>query len=409
MNLKEFYQIDSKSRVRYWSIKVDKISEDRSDIVINAGLLDGKKIETVTSITEGKNIGKKNETTPYTQAVADAETEINKKLKNGYVDNIDNIKSKEDTLTIKKPMKGYVYDPTGKKKDSYTLEKIEKVNKYNKIGLEVKLDGFRARYVIDNDKIDLYSSGGDLVPEFPQISKSLRKLFEENKDWLLEKYNLNSLILDGEIYRHPEYENDPFGGYNAVSRAMGTRVHIDEEKLLLRSKMQFHIFDICLDKPLIKRKEIVENFHDGVDVILSEIEWIKPDEKHIDVYFERCLEKGFEGAMIKLDGYPYEYKRSKQMFKYKPSEDREFEIVGFKKSITGETLGSFQCVMDNGVTFYANPKDNFGSDKIKQEIWDNQNDYLGKYIIVEFMGVSKKDGKPRHPRAKDFRKGISID
>ena len=404
MDNKTFYQLDSKSKVRVWNIKVVKVSENQSDIVILAGLEDGKKIETVTSITEGKNTGKKNATTPYTQAVADAETEINKKVKGGYVSDRSQMKVKGETETINKPMKGESYDPTGKKKGSY--DGTDK--KYGFIGkeaaLDFKLDGHRYRIVLSLDKApQFYSSGGDLVIPFPHIAEALNKLSAAHLAKVLKEYNINELQLDGEIYNHEL-------GFYAVASACGSQVNVTDEKLELRSKMQFYIFDVVLPLSLKQRREVSELFADGKNVISTELVWYPAITKlDIENFFEGALEKGFEGAMIKLDGFPYEHKKSKQMFKYKPVDDGEFEIIGFKKSITGETLGSFICKTEDGIEFSATPKDDFGKDAVKLEIWRNQENYLGKFITVEYMGISPKDKKPRHPRAKCFRKGVSID
>jgi len=145
MNKQEFFQLDTKGKVRYWSIEVKQINENQSDIVIWAGLEDGKKIETITSITDGKNHGKVNATTPYTQAVADAQTEINKKVKNGYVSNKDEIKTKGETITIPKPMKGETYDAKGEKRGGKKGTKnLDDLNmRYEEIIIETKLDGYR--------------------------------------------------------------------------------------------------------------------------------------------------------------------------------------------------------------------------------------------------------------------------
>ena len=403
MDKKTFYQLDSKGKVRVWDITVIE-NKNSSDIIINAGLEDGKKIETITTISEGKNIGKKNETTPYQQAVADAETEINKKVKGGYVSDRSKMKTKGETETINKPMKGESYDPTGKKKGSYdgTDKKHGFLGK--ETALDLKLDGHRYRIELELDEEPkFYSSGGDLVPSFPHIAHSLQKTFNEHYKEIFEKYNITKLTLDGEIYNHEL-------GFYAVASACGTKVNITPEKLELRAKMQFHIFDVCLPVFLKERREVAKIFADGKNVILTPMKWFKNiTAEDIEKFFEDALSKGYEGLMIKLDGFPYEYKRSKQMFKYKPVDDNEFEIIGFKKSITGETLGSFECRTEEGIEFKATPKDDFGTDEIKLKIWNNQSDYLGKFITVEYMGISPDDKKPRHPRAKGFRKGKSID
>jgi ATP-dependent DNA ligase len=104
----------------------------------------------------------------------------------------------------------------------------------------------------------------------------------------------------------------------------------------------------------------------------------------------------------------YEYKKSKQFLKYKPLMDDEFQIVDFIKSISGDTLGSFVCKLPDGRTFSVNPKGELGTDKKRKEIWDDKESYRYLFLTVEFLEYTK-DGIPRLPRAKAFRKGKSID
>ena len=104
---KTLYQLNSNGKPKVWTIEVVKVSETLSNIVIHHGLQDGKMVEDVTPITEGKSTGRINATTVYEQAVRDAETEFNKKVKKGYVEDITQIKAKGETHSIKEPMKGF--------------------------------------------------------------------------------------------------------------------------------------------------------------------------------------------------------------------------------------------------------------------------------------------------------------
>ena len=412
-SIRKFYQLDSKGKVREWTIEVQCVTSYLSKIVITSGLEDGKKIETITDITEGLNIGKINATTPFTQALADSDSEINKKVKQGYSEDRNNLKGKTETATIKKPMKAETYKPnpeSGQEKKSYTLDRAGIRSK--KVFLQRKYDGWRFRIKVEYGKCTFYTSSGDITLGFDQIEESLLSTFHKNYKYWNEKYGVTEHILDGEIFNLEK-------GFYLSASACASIVNITPEKQALRDKMQFHVFDAVIDDPTVlyeTRQKIIGNYIDNKFVMPVESIEVIADEKIIDEYMAKFLSEGYEGLMIKVPGTPYEFKRSKYVFKYKPFEDDEFEIVGFKKSITGETLGSFQCKMPNGKTFFANPKDDFGKDETKLEIWKNKEKYLGKFITVTFMGIGPEDpkdpmntGLPRHPRAKCFRKGPSKD
>ena len=416
MQEQTFYQKNQNGRIKQWSIKVEDFGINvGADIVIVHGLQGGKMQEVRTSIIEGKNIGKINETTYYEQACLDAQTEINKQVKKGYVDDINNVKESEERETLKAPMKPHKYHPTGKTNSSFTLEQLKIKNK--PIYIQRKLDGFRYIIHVTPDEITFHSSSGDVVLPFPQIANSIRKSFDKIYEYVHEKYGVNEYYLDGEIYRHHKIIDErgevigenPFGGFQNVSSACQTQVHITPEKQELRDQMQFYLFDVCIDAPYTVREKILNYFIDDENVIRVEnYRIINANEEEIERYFNLFLSQGYEGVIIRQLDKPYEYKRTKQILKYKPLIDDEFKIVGFKKSITGETVGSFECILPDGRTFFANPKDAFGTDKVKKEIWDHQEDYIGKWITVEFLEYSN-DKIPRHPRAKGFRKGQSID
>lgn len=387
------FQIDSKERLRMWSIDVEKISNTQYDIVTEDGLVDGKKKGSRVPITEGKG-GK----TIEQQAIADAQTEINSKVKKGYVQNIDDVKKRGETATIKEPAKGHKYHPTGAQKGSKTLIQGKMADKT--IGLERKLDGFRYRIKLGATPV-FHSSSGDVVPSFPHIEERLIKIYLTD----VKKYE--GVILDGEMYNH---EVRMKFGFNAIQTACGTRKHFDEDTLKLRSLLQFHLFDVCIDDLFLpQRKEFIEPFYDNKTIIKNELYVIKADEKVIETYFDKFLSEGYEGLMLKRLDVAYEYKKSNQWLKYKPEIDAEFQIVGFEKSITGDTLGALICVMEDGVTtFKADTKEELGTDIMKQRLWDIRNTLIGRWVTVTFLEYTS-DGIPRHPKAKAFRKGESID
>lgn len=430
MQKQTFYQKDTKGKTRVWTIEVVKVDNKLSNIVTSTSIEDTPTsvIETITPIDYQKNVGKANETSVHEQAITEAETEIKTKIKKGYVTDITQIKQKNETATIKDPMKGYAYhpnpDPTNNKDKRLSLDKLE--IRGVKVGISRKLDGWRYRIHVDENGCTFYTSSGDKTLEFPQITKSIHTSFLKIKDYVFSKYGITEYYLDGEMYAHEilpikddknkiidfYYEKNA-NGFAVTASACGsgknktTQDELSDIKRKLRNELKFHLFDVCLDAPFITRSKVLEYFFSDVVLPVDTI-YLLANEAEIEVLMSQFLNEGYEGLMIRKLNMPYEYKRTKQLTKYKPMIDDEFPIVGFKKSITGDTLGSLECAMPNGDKFYVNLKDDLGDDTIKQLIWDNQTDYLGKWVTVDFMEYTP-DGICRHGRAKAFRKGKSID
>ena len=88
-------------------------------IVTEYGQLDGKLQETRDTLTQGKNIGRSNETTPAEQACAEALARWEGKVKKGYVENLDDAQAgKVNTEVITGgilPMLAHPYSKQGHK------------------------------------------------------------------------------------------------------------------------------------------------------------------------------------------------------------------------------------------------------------------------------------------------------
>ena len=71
------YKVHSGGKVGSWHIKVTLNPDDTaSTLVTSRKVLGGKGVETPTDYTEGKNIGRSNETTPIMQAVFEAQSKV---------------------------------------------------------------------------------------------------------------------------------------------------------------------------------------------------------------------------------------------------------------------------------------------------------------------------------------------
>lgn len=141
---------------------------------------------------------------------------------------------------------------------------------------------------------------------------------------------------------------------------------------------------------------------------------------------DKFINEGHEGVMLRDPKGTYKFGRSSVkdniILKVKKFLDAEATVVGFVEKRHNENepirnqwgyierkggqagmvpagvLGSFVLEM-NGETFKCGSGLN---DELRKEIWDNQDDYLGKMVKFKYMAHGVKDA-PRHPIFLGFR------
>lgn len=406
MNKKTLYQIDSQGKTRVWSIDVNQTT-DGAEIVVEAGILGGKTVRTVTPITEGKNIGQSNETTPVEQAWKDAQSEIDKKTAKGYVADISQAKASSVLGSgVPAPMLAHKYDPSMKQSGSKDLKKLGLHGK--QVVVSDKLDGNRCLAHVTPAGVKLWTRKGKPFLPIPHIHDQLHECFLKVYDYVNRTYGVNEYWIDGELFTQKHT-------FNRVNGVLKKATKDAADHAVIRD-MGYHIYDVILPVGYSTRYKVIQYFqHDNL--FLVEARTVIADEQTLQVALEDALSRGQEGLIIRQIDVPYEHTRTTQLLKYKVFEDDEFEVVGFKKSITGDTLGSFQFVMNDEQvrrslrgasgdlpdrTFYA-PFN--GTDEEQQAIWDYRGLYLGKRMTVEYFGFSapEEGGKPRFPKAKGVR------
>jgi DNA ligase-1 len=141
-------------------------------------------------------------------------------------------------------------------------------------------------------------------------------------------------------------------------------------------------------------KENLSNLNNIVVVPTFEIH----SAEDTDGYFERFLEEGYEGAIIRGDE-PYEHKRSKNLLKYKRFQDDEFEILDVKAGKNNTIAESVTIRLNNGNICSATLA--FPDDKCK-EMLENKNNYIGKMATVCYFGMTN-DKLLRFPIVKAIR------
>ena len=152
--------------------------------------------------------------------------------------------------------------------------------------------------------------------------------------------------------------------------------------------------------------------------------------KEATKFYEKCLENGYEGAVL-MDGRKF-YKENRVTinehigFKMKPQREDDLEIIGItermenlNESETNELGRSFKhhnvdmleptgiaaafvCKLPNGEECKVTLT---GDEKFRRDVWKHQKKYVGKHAVVLSMDYGVKD-KLRHPRLIRVKEAI---
>ena len=523
-HFKTLYKKTSTGKIQEWGIAV-VVNEIRS----YSGQVSGKKIESTDIIANGKNVGKKNETTKEEQAYLEAESRWKNKKKKGYVENIEDAQNGKVSKLVEggyEPMLAKSFD-----KDSKHI--------IFPCAAQPKLDGGRGCY----DKKAIWSRTRKTIISVPHIPEALKDLGFDKLDGELFHNDINvpptaefklkagNLIMDDMDVKLLE-------GYSPVSDANGyacvsikrklyyihrlikrakegeTIDHINGNKLdnrrsnlrritmsnniansnkrvtntsgykgvhkfrdkwqaqitkdyksihigyfedlvqaakaydkkafelfgnyarfnfpedykqppvtfehlmhIIRQQktpdpdheiVQYHVYDIPSDKPFRERMLDLKKLKGLVGkkgpIVVVPTKICK-DLKELMEFTDKCLERGYEGAMARnLDG-AYEYKRSKNLQKIKVMEDAEFKIIGVEEG-RGKLIGhgsAFICVTKEGNEFKAKMKGKLSDLK---DYLINKDSYIGKQLTVQFQGLTNRNRVPRFPIGLRVREDV---
>lgn len=370
MDLPILYKKTSTGAIQQWEIYVtEKMSLSGALIVTTHGQVNGKMQSTSDVISEGKNIGKKNETTPYQQAEAEAKAKWEKQKKKGYVESIEAAQNDElDDL-----IEGGVVPMLAHK----FAEQAHKI-KFPCFS-QPKLDGIRCIAIVKDGACTLWSRTRKPITSMPHIVQELEARFE----------NLD-VILDGELYNH-EYKNN-FEKIVSLVRQEDP----DPDHYIV----QYHIYDTVNSDTYAGRQLFLFrmiNLSENNDSSLKYVETVEiKNEEEIMPYFDKCREKGYEGSMLRNKDSKYANKRSYDLQKVKEFDDAEFPIIGIEEGrgkLAGH-VGAFVCKMESGKTFLAKAK---GATERLKDYFNDASLWEGKKLTVQYQGLTGKEGVPRFP------------
>jgi ATP-dependent DNA ligase len=321
------YGNDAKGKIKTWDIKVEKY-ETHSEIVTFYGY--NRLIETRRQINSGKNLGKSNATTHYTQAISEASSKWYKKRDIEKYINMKELNRKESDFQTKEldqenplPMLANDY-----KKNK---EKVKKLLNESKIMIQPKLDGYRMIYNSTTKQMTTRQG-----KEY-NIIKESGKLYEE----LLKLPK--GYIFDGELYTSKV-------NFEVLGVLRKTKKLTDEDNEHL-SKIEYHIYDIVDTTQLFEqRNKLIKNIvKDNFEKLIYVQTYDVKNEEQLKEFHTKFLEDNYEGTMIRNKESLYKIKqRSNDLLKYKDFEDSEYKIVDytFEKDTSGKDENLIIWIVD---------------------------------------------------------------
>jgi DNA ligase 1 len=401
----ELYSRDSKGNIVRWYIEViykyddDDNTEEIGEISITHGRIDSiSKSSNTRQITEGKNIGKANETTPFTQALKEAEAEWNKKRQEGYKsfvdlglegmtysDTNDAIydlekylpKYRTDPNDNLKPMKCQPFKPNKMTYPAYAQPKINGVRAV--VRLEEETNGIFGT----SEVVRIRSKEGHRY-EVKHIELAFENIYAFGNACS------NDIAFDGELYI-PDVPVTSIGG---ASRNPNNPLHKDlifvvfdlsiadvpqSDRLALIIKILHNVPTMGISNHLDRLKGITDVWAN--QKITSLVYKILNSDADAKYFKDSAINAGFEGIVIRDMKATYKFgSRPMTMLKYKNKEDAEFVILDIELSDKGKQP-VFICRNDlndnifrvDGIKEYLDTKYYYDKDQ-----------YIGKLATVEF-------------------------
>jgi DNA ligase-1 len=402
--LPTLYGVEKNGKIKTWYASIYLKGADKKTspayAIIQHGQQEGKKQLTQRDYTEGKNIGKRNETTPLTQCITETKKKwLDKLYQESYQETLptqvpDHATAAAAPTIAKKyfPMLAQTFVP-----DSKTAKKNPIVFPCY---VQPKLDGLRCVIYRDPNtgEIRRQSRTGTYFDTMTHIADSLTPLFA--------KYP--TAVLDGELYT-TEMPFEELAGL--IKRKLLDDA--DHEKL---REIEYHIYDIIDETPTAtyeeRHKTIKRMFASIAASSASTPRTLPPYIRLVHTVeaktpadfksnFAKFIEEGYEGIMLrnKEGKYRCNY-RSNDLQKYKEFMEDEYPIIGFTQG-DGRDKGTviWICRTKEWKEFSVRPR---GTIAARTFLYNNGDKYIGKMLTVIYQELTE-EGKPRFPVGKDVR------
>ncbi|UIW10567.1 ATP-dependent DNA ligase [Aeromonas phage BUCT695] len=342
--MKELFAVDKKGNIKHWSVETQG-----SAVIVRHGRYLGKMQEKVT-ICEGKNIGKKNETSSEEQAALEAESKYKKQIDKCYRPTIEEAKTVGQVL----PMLAQNF-----------LNHGHRINWPCYVSR--KLDGLRCLAKVDGDTVTFTSRGGKTYPVPEHIRKDLCDL----------SLSTNIKEFDGELYIHGMPLQDIV---SCVKKPNPNSV-----------RLEYHVFDIPEEGTWVERYSklyrFVTRFSSSIRLVRSTI---VANQEAAQTLLGMYMAEGYEGIMLRNNDGLYESNhRSADIQKWKIMNDLEAKVIHVDIDKLGEgiltcktpTIPEFRCKMR-------------GTHESRS--FNEMKKLIGEWITVAYQTLTK-EGVPQFP------------
>lgn len=257
-----------------------------------------------------------------------------------------------------------------------------------------------------------------LVIDGKAVSRKLKPIPNHHIRNLIERYCPNG--FDGEIMI-------PGASFNEVQSLVMT-----EEGT---PTFEYHVFDWL-------RSNVEEHYRIRIDNLAAwfqgaSVRFLRPclpmavdNINHLNLLEESWLSEGYEGVMVRVPHGPYKFGRSTvregYLLKIKRFADSEAEVIGFEEQLSNQNeaqkdelghtkrsshkanlvpAGTLGTLLVRDVATRVEFGIGTGMDAaMRQEIWNNRGQYLGKLVTYKHQpSGALEGGRPRFPVFKGFR------
>jgi DNA ligase-1 len=267
--------------------------------------------------------------------------------------------------------------------------------------VEPKLDGVRVITIcdVDKDEVKMFSRNGKELNNFPTILKQFDSMLDQMSE---------SMVFDGEVM------SDDFQTLmREIHRKGGAKT--DDAVLNLFDCMPLEYFkEGSYPYALNTRKELLQSFQYGPNISIVEFVAMNLDDddgqKQFADYNRLCIDKGFEGIMVKPITGIYECKRSSLWLKVKPFIEVSLKVVDTEEG-TGRNAGKLGALVVEGTDMDKFIKTNVGSgltDEDRETFWKAKEKLIGQIVEVRADAITQNqettdEWSLRFPRFLRFR------
>ena len=290
----------------------------------------GKPTKSASTIIEtGKNLGKKNQTNVFCQALMEARSKYIKKLENAENSDIE-----KTSTVLYAPMLLHIY-----KQGDINFKKSKEI-----YFIQPKLNGLRA----------IYNNG--------RLWSRTKKIFPE-KDYILDELDImmkniyyisgieidnTKLYIDGELYIHGMNLEE----INSITRSSAVS----------KKKIEYHIFDLFYptvsEVPFVDRLVLLNTIFQTTNkynyLKLVDTIQIHSEKELLDYYKYYVKKEKYEGLVLRKGSglYSLTGSRSHDVLKIKERVDEDVPLINYTSGKSGKDKDAIIFIVDAGITGY---------------------------------------------------------